>query len=129
MIINKTLSTLGGHVEYEILFGGECDCEDEGLLEYEKFTNLTELLTAISPDKAEELRKHYDAEEVKMLGISFQTIAEDGQAGAHVMINDKVHGWVTAKINNKDVESRLLANLEQVKRIIDNTLQEYPVKY
>ncbi|QYY44751.1 hypothetical protein SAMN04489735_104529 [Aneurinibacillus thermoaerophilus] len=129
MIINKTLSNLGGNVEYEIFFGFECECEDGGLLEYEKFTNLTELLEAVSPDKVEEIRSHYDAVEVKITGISFNTATEDREAGVSVMIGEKVQGWVTAKFDNKDVESCLLANLEKVKRIIDNTLNEYPVQY
>jgi hypothetical protein len=143
MIINKKFKELKGLVEYEIilddsrnLFNYDCDCEDNiELFEYEEFSNLNEMIYAMSDDAIQAIKKHYEQEyqgvkEVKIVNIIFTTSSEDKKAQSRISVSSgSVDGWATVDINNKDVEHRLVTNLEQVKRIIDNTLEEYPIKY
>jgi hypothetical protein len=43
--------------------------------------------------------------------------------------NEKVQSWVTTKVNNEDIDNRVLENIQKVKQIIDNTLEGYPTKF
>lgn len=63
------------------------------MLDYERFTSLNELLKAVSSVTIEGIRRHYDAVEVRIRGISFHTESNDGGAGTHVMIGENVKGW------------------------------------
>ncbi|RNB59390.1 hypothetical protein EDM57_04405 [Brevibacillus gelatini] len=128
MNINKKTENVIGTVEYEVDFGYYGD--EEEFLEYEKFTNLNELLTALSNDKLEEIRNHYEAKGIKVVSISFLNRSEDKETEARMMITDKkLNGWVTTKINNDDIDNRLLTNIQRMKEIIDNTLEQYPIRY
>lgn len=147
MIINKRFAELKGVVEYEVvieddfnLFTYDCECDDEiEVFEYERFSNLDELLVALSDSTLEQIREEHAetyananqrVEEVKITNIIFTTSSEDKKSQSRLSVSDQgVHGWSTVEVNNSDVEHRLLTNLEQVKKIIDNTLEEYPIKY
>lgn len=134
MIINKKLEELRGRVEYEIKFKSDIfreDSDDDGLMEYKPFKNLPELLKCLSEETINKFKADYgeDVEQIIITSISFDAKNEDGETAMHLFVSDNVRGWTTSKINNEDINNRLLTNIEKVKRIIDNTLEEYPVKY
>lgn len=132
LIINKKTESVTGTVEYIVVWHEDptsWGSDDEEFLEYEKFTNLKELLAALGHDKVEEIRKHYDAKQVKISGISFHAKSEDKETTSSVLVGNKVQGWITVKINNEDIDNRLLMNIKKIKEITDNTLEQYPIKY
>lgn len=147
MIINKKFADLKGVIEYEVivsdsfsLFNYDCECEDEiEIFEYDKFSNLNELLVGLSDSRIEKIKRHYneiyansnsEVEEVCVRNIIFTTYSLDKKTQSRMSISETgVHGWSTVEINNEDIEHRLVSNLEQVKKIIDNTLEEYPIKF
>lgn len=143
MIINKKFADLKGFVVYEVflaekrtIFDHGCDCEDDmELTEYEDFNNLEELLLALSDKTKEDIQKHYETEydreaEVKLVNITFNAHCQDRETEARISIETVgITGWATVEINNEDIEHRLLTNLQFVKKILDNTLEEYPIKY
>jgi hypothetical protein len=143
MIINKKFVDLKGFVVYEVflaekrtIFDHDCDCEDDmEITEYEDFNNLEELLLALSDKTKDDIQKHYETEydreaEVKLVNITFNAHSQDRQTEARMSIEQLgITGWATVEINNEDIDNRLLTNLEFVKKIVDNTLEEYPIKY
>lgn len=142
MIINKKFTQLKGIVEYEIVLQEErslfhdCDCDEEfEIFEFENFSNLKELEIALSDETINKIKKDYEeiyssVEEVIITNIIFTNSSEDTKLQSRISVSKVgVHGWATVEIDNKDIEHRLVSNLEQVKRIIDNTLEEYPIKF
>jgi hypothetical protein len=135
MIITKKLESLNGTVEYEVVFNPQHHFfndfdDDEEIMEYKKFKNLNELLKCLSDETLEKIKADYDdVKEVVINAIIFNSKSEDGEGTAYLSVSNGVHGWTSTKIDNTDVENRLMLNIKEVKRIIDNTLDEYPVKY
>lgn len=143
MIINKKFAEIKGYVCYEIfleekrtIFDHDCDCEEDfELTEYEHFASLQELDNALSLETRKEIKEQYETEynrncTIELVNVTFIASSQDKKTETRFSLdNNMVNGWATVEINNNDVENRLLTNLEQVKRIIDNTLEEYPIKY
>jgi|GEM_PF-6686567 len=129
MIINKSIEAVKGLVEYSINFDGYSE-EDE-LLEYEEFNNIKELMVALSKEKLQEIKETYhEADRIKIISISFKGTTEDKDTSFQIFLTDnEVRENVVAKIDNDDIDNRLLSNVEKIKEIIDNTLNQYPIKY
>lgn len=133
MIINKQTENLKGTVEYLVQWHEDpiTSFEDDNeFYEYENFTNLKELISAMTDEKLEDIKNHFDAKEVKIVGINFSASSNDEETSSLIMVGSNyIKGWVTTKINNDDIDNRLLINVKKLKEIIDNTLDEYPIKY
>lgn len=98
---------------------------------YEKIRNAAkELADALSAAKIKDIKDHYEADTVFVTSISFNGSSEDKEATSRFFLTEKgVSGGVSAKIDNEDIDNRLLLNIKNNKRLIDNTLEQYPVKY
>jgi sensor histidine kinase regulating citrate/malate metabolism len=134
MIINKKLESLNGTVEYEVIFNPQHhffnDSDDEEIMEYKKFKNLNDLIKCLSNETLEKIKADYDdVKEVVINSVIFDSKSEDREGSTHLSVSSGIHGWISTTIDNKDVENRLMLNIREVKRIIDNSLDEYPVKY
>ncbi|WP_440109993.1 hypothetical protein [Paenibacillus sp. QZ-Y1] len=128
MIIAKKLDSVSGNVEYSVNFKGYSESEE--LLEYEKFSNIKELTDALSESKLKDIKDHYEADNVFVTSVSFNGHSEDKETSSRFFLTeDGVSGGVSAKIDNEDIDNRLLMNIQNIKRLIDNTLEQYPVKY
>lgn len=136
MIISKSLGKLEGLVEYTYGYNRTFhsiseDELDDTTWDSERFNSLSELLELLSPEKVKEIQDNYDADYCLVSNITFTASSNDeSETLARVMVGvNGFQGHLSTKINNDDIESRMKLNLEKVKRIIDNTLDEYPVMY
>lgn len=106
--------------------------EDEEMpFESDTFYSLEELLNKVSQTRLDEIKKEYDADKVWISCISFKTQSEDEETAADISLFEhrKSMGIISTKINNKDITNRALINIKKLKEIIDNTLEQYPIKY
>lgn len=137
MIITKGMNQVKGYIEYsyrpqawEIYTEGITQDDLDCMYESDTFHSLNEFMEKLKPEVLESIKKEYDAEEVWISNISFMGKSEDNKTSADIMFSDnRVGGHISTTINNNDIESRLLLNLNKVKQIIDNTIEQYPVKY
>lgn len=137
MIINKKMSQFKGIIEYsyrpsykEIRDQGITEDDLDCMWEADTFESLNELIDKMQESELQKIRDTFDVEDVWISNITFNGTSEDGETTAQIMFADSSkRGHLSTKIENEDINSRLLTNLEKVKRIIDNTLDEYPVKY
>lgn len=137
MIITKGMKQIKGYIEYSyrpqpyVIYSENLNEDDlENMFESDTFSSLNELLNKLKPEVLDEIKGLYDAEEVWISNISFMGKSEDGETSADIMFADsRVSGHVTTKINNEDINNRLLLNLNKVKHIIDNTIEGYPTLF
>ena len=137
MIITKGMSEVKGYIEYSYDFKRTMFCDDiseddrDSMFESDTFNSLEEFLAKIQDGTLEEIKKNLGADKVWISHISFSGKSDDGETTATLGLSEgkKKQGHVATTIQNEDVESRLLLNLQQVKTIIDNTLEQYPQRY
>jgi hypothetical protein len=141
MIVTKATGKVKGYIEYSYELKREPfdrgDEEEDGTqYESDTFSTLTEMLEKLKPEVLEEVRESVGAIKVWISCISLDGKSEDGDTTAGLSLysdrkrgTDESRGHLSTKINNEDVDSRLMLNLNQIKRILDNTLEEYPVSY
>lgn len=137
MIITKGMKSVKGYIEYsyrphehEIYSEGISDDDLDCMFESDTFYSLQEMLEKIKPEVLDKIKEDFDASEVYISSISFMGSSEDKETTSNIMFADtRVSGHVSTKVNNEDIDSRLLLNLGKVKQIIDNTLEQYPIKY
>lgn len=136
MIIAKGCKHITGYIEYSYdvkrsAFSEEpCDHEKDMMFESDTFQNLSELLDKVSAETIEKVRESLDASKVWVSTITLRGKSEDGETTSELCLyEDRNEGRVSTKIENGDIENRLLTNIQSLKKIIDNTLEEYPVKY
>lgn len=127
MIVNKNFKSLKGKIEYEVIY--DCEYEDDVIFEYSGFNNLKGLLRKLSKEHIDSLYDEYDgASEIKVVGVTFDLKEDETNLNLSVF-EDEVNANVVTKINNDDIDNRLLLNIKAMKNIIDNTLEQYPIKY
>ncbi|MBP1308908.1 hypothetical protein JOD82_001928 [Paenibacillus sp. 1182] len=147
MIVTKSMDTVKGYIEYAYAYKVgmfEEDTNDpDTQFESDTFSSLKEFLVKVSPDMIEEMRKNLGVDRVWISHVGFEATSNDGEVSSSLSMFDRrknqssifepseksSRGTVSVKLNNEDIESRLMENLQKVKRIIDNTLGEYAVKY
>jgi hypothetical protein len=137
MIVTKAASKVTGYIEYSYepddyqIFSGEVSQDDlDCMYESDKFNSLDELLAKLQPEVLEEIKREYDAKRVWVSNISFSAQSESGDTTSNIsMFTNGSRGFMSTKIENEDIESRLMLNFHKVKEIIDNTIDQYPVKY
>lgn len=134
MIITKGMEKVSGYIEYSYDYKDNPDITDddrESMFESDTFHSLEELLEKLQPSVLEEIKDSYDADVVWVSAISFKGESEDKETKSEIsMFSGKAsRGHVATTIHNEDINNRLLLNLQHVKSIIDNTLEQYPVKY
>ncbi|ADO59672.1 hypothetical protein [Paenibacillus polymyxa] len=147
MIVTKSMDTVKGYIEYAYAYKVgmfEEDTNDpDTQFESDTFSSLKEFLVKVSPDMIEEMRKDLGVEWVWISHVSFEATSKDGEVSSSLSMFDRrknqnitlepfeksSHGTVSVKLDNADIESRLMENLQKVKRIIDNALDEHVVKY
>lgn len=134
MIINKPAEEFEGNVVYqysvkEYPFSQEETTED--MWENRKFKTLSEFLKLNSQEILDEIKEDMGAHRVWIASISFSAKSEDDETKMHIAMfeNERVQSWVTATVNNDDIDNRVLENIQKVKQIIDNTLGGYPTKF
>ncbi|PGL14363.1 hypothetical protein CN912_06110 [Bacillus cereus] len=134
MIINKAAKEVKGNVVYsysvkEYPFSPEI-AEDD-MWDNRKFKSLEELLKFTSQEVLDEMKEDLGVHRVWVSGISFEAKSEDEETQFRIAMyeDNKVQSWVTTKINDEDISNRAVTNLKKVKEIIDNTLEQYPIKY
>ena len=134
MIITKGMSEVKGYIEYSYDYKRTMMCDDISeddracMFESETFTSLEEFLEKTQDAFLGKIKEHLGADRVWISHISFSGKSEDSETTASLSMSEskKNNGHVATTIKNEDVESRLLLNLQQVKKIIDNTLEHYP---
>ncbi|PPB12990.1 hypothetical protein [Brevibacillus laterosporus] len=138
MIVNKSAEKFMGYIEYSyrpdpnVCFTYGFTEEDEEIpFESDIFYSLEELLNKVSQTRLEEIKKEYEADKVWISCISFKTQSEDKETTADISLFEhrKSMGIISTKINNEDITNRALINIKKLKEIIDNTLEECPIKY
>jgi hypothetical protein len=136
MIITKGMAQVSGYIEYRYdfkysMFTEEITDDDRDCMyESDTFNSLSELIEKMKPEVLEGIKAQYDADEVWISCVSFKGKSKDGETTSDLSLyENKNGGHVATKIDNDDIESRLLLNLNKVKQIIDNTIEQYPVKY
>lgn len=135
MIVTKSINEVLGYIEYSYEYKKEPfeeDPNDPGTqYESDTFSTLHEFLQKVSPSVIEEIREQLSVERVWVSNITLRAKSEESGISANLSMFDKgkSRAIMSATINNEDVESRLLINLQKMKEIVDNTLQDYPVKY
>ncbi|MED1667008.1 hypothetical protein [Brevibacillus laterosporus] len=138
MIVNKSAEKFMGYIEYSyrpdpnVCFTYGFTEEDEEMpFESDTFYSLEELLNKVSQTRLEEFKKEYDADKVWISCISFKAKSEDEETAADISLFDrrKSMGVISTKISNKDITNRALTNIKKLKEIIDNTLEQYSIKY
>lgn len=135
MIIAKGFKGVTGYIEYsydvEDSMGFEpCEHDKDTQFESDTFQNLAELLDKVSDKTLEEVRESVGAKRVWVSTITLKGKSEDGETSAELCLYDnREEGRVSTKIENKDIDNRLLVNLQKMKEIVDNTLDQYPIKY
>lgn len=138
MIITKSANQIKGYIEYRYDFNPanrmihEITHEDEEMMyEIDTFSSLEELLEKLKPEVLEEIRKHYEADKVWVSCISLKAVSENGETTAEITLfeNKKGRGYVATKIHNEDITNRALLNIKKIKEIVDNTLEQFPIKY
>ncbi|MGG0667820.1 hypothetical protein ABE073_04740 [Lederbergia citrisecunda] len=137
MIITKGMKKIKGYIEYSYrphsheIFADQISDDDlDCMFESDTFFTLKEMLEKLKPEILEKIKEQYNATEVWVSNISFIAESEDKETTSNIMFADtRVSGHVATKINNEDIENRLLLNLAKVKQIIDNTLEQYPISY
>ncbi|MCU5173757.1 hypothetical protein [Bacillus paranthracis] len=134
MIVNKAAKEVKGNVVYsysikEYPFSPEITEDD--MWDNRKFKSLEELLKFTSQELLDEMKEDLGAHCVWVSGISFEAKSEDEETQFRIAMyeDNKVQSWVTTKINDEDISNRAVTNLQRVKEIIDNTLEQYPIKY
>jgi len=130
MIVNKKFNEIKATVHYEIKFNGLAS-DDEIIDESIEVKNFEALLKYLGEFGIAKMRDVYEsADSIKVVGLTIGT-EKQGETSMSIQLfgGKQFNGWATTKIENEDIESRLMTNLHQVKRIIDNTLDEYPMKY
>ncbi|MFB0830773.1 hypothetical protein ACEU2D_14315 [Brevibacillus laterosporus] len=138
MIVNKSTEKFMGYIEYSyrpdsnVYFTYGFTEEDEEIaFESDTFYSLEELLNKVSQTRLDEIKEEYDANKVWISCISFKAKSEDEEIAADISLFDrrKSMGVISTKINNEDITNRALINIKKLKEIIDNTLEQYPIKY
>lgn len=130
MIVNKKFNEFKATVHYEIKYDGLAS-EDEIVDESIVVKNFDALLKCLGEFGIEKIREeHQSADSIKVVGLTLDSEKqEETSMQVQLFRGKQFNGWATTKIENEDIESRLMTNLHQVKRIIDNTLNEYPIRY
>ena len=130
MIINKQFENIKVKIFYDIKYDGLA-CDDEVCEEEVTVENLNALLLYLGDYGINKIKEEHEyADSIIVSGISIQTEKEEGVRGQMNLYKDrKFHGWVTAEVNNEDVDNRLLNNLRHIKHAVDNALEGYPIKY
>ena len=130
MIINKEFEELKATIYYQITFKGLAH-DDEVLDEFVTVRTFDELLKHLGEFGIKKMKEEYDsAASIKISGIEITSDKkEDTSISVQLHSGRKMTAYATTKIENEDIENRMMTNLQQVKRIIDNTLSEYPIKY
>ncbi|MED2737727.1 hypothetical protein [Bacillus toyonensis] len=134
MIINKPAEKFEGNVVYaysikEYPYSTEETNED--MWENRKFKTLADFLKLTSQEVLDEIKEDMGAHRVWIGSISFSAKSEDNETKMRIAMfdNEKVQSWVTTRVNNEDIDNRVLENIQKVKQIIDNTLEGYPTKF
>lgn len=82
------------------------------------------------PEVIEKIKNSYDADKVWISCISFKGKSEDGKTSADIsLFENSQRGHVATEIENKDITDRAFLNLQKIKQIVDNTINQYPIKY
>lgn len=137
MIITKGMKEINGYIEYsyrpdEATICNEGITEDDldCMYESDTFTTLAELTQKMEPAVLEKIKNDYHAEKVWISCISFKGKSEDGETTADIsMYDSKNGGHVATEIKNEDITDRAMLNMKKIKQIVDNTLEQYPIKY
>ena len=130
MIVNKQFQEIDVTVHFEIRYAGLA-CDDTITEESVKVKSFNALVHCLGGYGAESLRKEHEfAENITVSGITIGTeTVDDTSMYIRLFRGQAFSGWGTVTIANADIENRLLSNLQQVKKIIDNTLEGYPQRY
>lgn len=134
MIINKPAEKFEGNVVYAYSikeYPYSMEETNEGMWENRKFKTLNDFLKLTSQETLDEIKEDMGAHRVWIASISFSANSEDDETKVRIAMfdNEKVQSWVTSKVNNEDIDNRVLDNIQKVKEIIDNTLEGYPTKF
>lgn len=138
MIINKSAKQFKGYIEYSYGFDyvnrfvhGITEDDEECMFESDTFDSLEELLEKLKPEVLDKIKEEYCADRVWVSCISFKAESEDKKTSADISLyeNKKARGFISTEINNEDITDRALLNIKKIKDIVDNTLDQFPIKY
>ena len=136
MIIVKESNNVTGYIEYRYDYNKgrfsfeETEIDPDIMYVSDTFSTLDEMLEKLKPETLEEIKKEYGADNVWISCISFKGKSKDKKTFANLsMYEDKNRGNISTEIQDDDITNRALLNIKKIKRIVDNTLNEYPIKY
>lgn len=136
MIISKPIQNVSGYVEYRydykqsLLTENPTDEDKETMFTGKGFNSLEELLNLIKQKELDKVKEEYEADIVLISSITFDGKSEDSKTTSQLhLCEDGNGGHVATKIENQDITDRAMLNMEVIKKIADNTLEHFPVKY
>jgi len=128
MIINKKVKKVTGQVEFETVFEADSLMGDDTVdYTYKSYTNLSELMELLNPDYLQTIKDEDDCDRVKVSTIIFHGEGDGAQFSGHV--GRGLDGFVSATIENQDIDKRVSTNLEAIKKIVENSLSGYLTAY
>jgi len=128
MIINKKVEKVTGQVEFETIFEADSLMGDDTVdYTYKKYTSLSELIELLNPEYLQIIKDEDDCDRVKVSAIIFHGKGDGAQFSGHV--GRGLDGFVSATIDNQDIDKRVFNNLEAIRKITENTLNGYPTAY
>jgi len=136
MIVTKGMSEISGYIEYSYdyettMFNRDITEEDRDcMFESDTFKTLSEMLEKMQPEVLEKIKDSYEADKVWISCISFKGHSGDGETTSSLSLFENENGGhVATTISNEDITERAMLNMKKIKEIVDNTIDQYPVKY
>ena len=128
MIINKRVEEVQGQVEYETIWDHDFISDGGTDCEYRNFKNLREFFKLISQETLDEIKDETDCDKVVVSGIAIYGKGDGANFNGYIG-ERKLDCFISADINNQDIDKRITNNLEVIKKIVENTLSGYPIAY
>lgn len=128
MIINKKVEKVTGQVEYETIWDHDFMSEGGTDIEHRDFNNLREFFKLISQETLDEIKEEVDCDKVIISGIALYGKSDGANFNGYIG-ERKLEGFISANIENQDIDNRITNNLEVIKKIAENTLSGYPIAY
>jgi len=94
---------------------------------YKSYTNLFELMELLNQEYLQIIKDEDDCDRVKVSAIIFHGEGAGAHFSGHV--GRGLDGFISATIDNQDIDKRVFTNLEAIRKIVDNTLDGYPTTY
>jgi len=94
---------------------------------YKSYTNLSELIELLNPEYLQTIKDEDDCDKVKVSAVIFHGEGDGAHFSGHV--GRDLDGFVSATIDNQDIDKRISTNLEAIKKIAENTLNGHPTTY